>query len=438
MARRPQAVVAGGAGFLGSHICERLLADGYGVVCIDNFSTGIPANVAHLAEQGPFRFISADISDRIRIDGDVDVVLNFASPASPPDYLNLPIQTLTAGSAGTLNTLELAREKKARYLLASTSEAYGDPLVHPQPETYWGNVNPIGPRSVYDEAKRFGEALTMAYRRHHGTDTAIMRIFNTHGPRMRPTDGRAVPNFIVQALRGAPITVTGDGSQTRSIMYVADLVEGCMRLIHRDSPGPVNIGNPDEITMGDLARLIRDLTGSASEIVYIQRPTDDPTVRRPDITLARELLGWEPAVSLEAGLLETIAWFRDAVPGESLPAASRPRTAAAPDSGKRVAVIGSGYVGLTTGACLAALGHRVVCADVDNDKVKRLTSGEVDIYEPGLRELVAEGLASGRLAFVLGAAAAVPGANMVFLCVPTPMLPDGAADLTIVEEVVAE
>ena len=332
MARRPQTVVAGGAGFLGSHICERLLADGYRVTCIDNLSTGIPANVAHLAEMGPFRLVDGDISDRIHIDGDVDAVLNFASPASPVDYLNLPIQTLKAGSAGTLNTLELACEKKARYLLASTSEVYGDPQVHPQSETYWGNVNPIGPRSVYDEAKRFSEALTMAYRRRYATDTAIMRIFNTHGPRMRPADGRAVPNFISQALRGEAITVTGDGSQTRSIMYVTDLVEGCMRLLHSDNPGPVNIGNPDEITMDDLARLIRDLTGSASGIVYVARPTDDPTVRRPDIALAKEVLGWEPAVDMAAGLRQTIAWFRKVAAGGAVDA-----TAGSPGSASRPA-----------------------------------------------------------------------------------------------------
>src|SRR5579875_3587839 len=442
MAQYPQIVVAGGAGFLGSHICERLLADGYSVVCIDNLSTGVPANVAHLAGLGPFRFVAGDITEQISVEGDVEAVLNYASQASPVDYLNLPVQTLKVGSAGTLNLLELAREKRARYLIASTSEVYGDPLVHPQPEIYWGNVNSVGPRSVYDEAKRFGEALTMAYRRYYGVDTAIMRIFNTHGPRMRPTDGRAVPTFISQALRGEGITVAGDGSQTRSIMYVADLVEGCMRLLHSGHPGPVNIGNPHEITMADLARLVRELTGSISDIVYIERPTDDPTVRRPDVTLARQALGWEPRVTLEAGLRETIAWFRSAVPVDvpdspgAVPVPARGSGAAA-DHGsggcgaasvtansQRIAVIGSGYVGLTTGACLASLGHHVVCADVDSDKVKRLARGEVDIYEPGLPELVSAGLTAGRLSFVLGGAAAVAGVDIVFLCVPTPMRPD--------------
>ncbi|MGH3936646.1 MAG: UDP-glucuronic acid decarboxylase family protein [Pseudonocardiaceae bacterium] len=308
---RPRAVVTGGAGFLGSHLCERLLFEGYSVLCLDDFSTGAPANVAHLTEIGPFRLIRADVTDFVHVVGDVDAVLHFASPASPVDYLRMPIETLKVGSIGTLHTLGLAKEKKARYLLASTSEAYGDPQVHPQPETYWGHVNPVGPRGVYDEAKRFAEAMTMAYRRAQGVDTAIVRIFNTHGPRMRPDDGRAVPTFIRQALAGEPLTVTGNGSQTRSIQYVDDLVEGCLRLLRSTLAGPVNVGNPSEVSIDGLAILIRELVGSASAVRYVPRPEDDPTVRQPDITLARQSLGWEPAVGLADGLRRTIAWFRD-------------------------------------------------------------------------------------------------------------------------------
>src|SRR5215211_2734258 len=257
-----RAVVTGGAGFLGSHLCHRLLADGYHVTCLDNFLTGAPANVGHLLEHDRFRLVRADVTEFIHVVGTVDVVLHFASPASPVDYLQLPIHTLKVGSIGTLHALGLAREKGARFLLASTSECYGDPQVHPQPETYWGNVNPIGPRGVYDEAKRFGEAMTMAYRNTHGVDTAIVRIFNTFGPRMRPFDGRAIPTFIRQALAGTPITVAGDGRQTRSVCYVDDLIEGIVRLLHSDLPGPVNIGNPRELTVLELAEIIRELTAS--------------------------------------------------------------------------------------------------------------------------------------------------------------------------------
>jgi dTDP-glucose 4,6-dehydratase len=306
---RPRAVVTGGAGFLGSHLCERLLAEGYEVLCLDDLSTGAAVNVAHLAEAGAFRLVRTDVTDRMHVVGDVDAVLHFASPASPVDYLRLPIETLRVGSVGTLHALELAREKKARFLLASTSEAYGDPQVHPQPETYWGHVNPVGPRGVYDEAKRFAEATTMAYRRARGVDTAIVRIFNTHGPRMRPDDGRAVPTFVRQALAGEPLTVAGDGSQTRSIQYVDDLVAGCLAMLGSTLAGPVNIGNPQEVSILELARLVRGLTGSASPVVHVPRPEDDPTVRRPDITLAREQLGWEPRVDLAEGLRRTIAWF---------------------------------------------------------------------------------------------------------------------------------
>jgi dTDP-glucose 4,6-dehydratase len=304
-------VVTGGAGFLGSHLCQRLLNDGNEVICLDNFLTGNAANVAHLVECEGFRLIRTDVSDFIHVPGDVDAVLHFASPASPIDYLQLPIETLKVGSIGTHHTLGLAKEKGARYLLASTSETYGDPKVHPQPETYWGHVNPVGPRGVYDEAKRFAEAMTMAYRRYHDVDTAIVRIFNTHGPRMRPNDGRAIPAFASQALRGEPITVAGDGSQTRSIQYVDDLVEGVTRLLWSGHPGPVNIGNPHEVSMLDLATLVRDLVGSSSPITFIERPEDDPTIRQPDISLAREVLGWEPTVDLADGLERTIQYFRE-------------------------------------------------------------------------------------------------------------------------------
>ncbi|HWB66119.1 MAG TPA: UDP-glucuronic acid decarboxylase family protein [Mycobacteriales bacterium] len=306
-----RAVVTGGAGFLGSHLCERLLDDGEEVICLDNFLTGRPRNVERLLERDGFRLIRTDVTDFVHVVGPVDYVLHFASPASPIDYLQVPIETLKVGSIGTLHTLGLAKEKGARYLLASTSEVYGDPQIHPQPESYWGHVNPVGPRGVYDEAKRFGEALTMAYRRYHDVDTAIVRIFNTHGPFMRANDGRAIPNFVGQALRGEPITVAGDGSQTRSIQYVDDLVEGVMRLLRSGHPGPMNIGNPHEISMLDLATKIRELCGSTAEITFIPRPEDDPTIRQPDIALARAELGWEPKVDLEDGLMRTIAYFRE-------------------------------------------------------------------------------------------------------------------------------
>ena len=303
-------VITGGAGFLGSHLCERLLGEGHEVIALDNFLTGTPRNVEHLMEHDAFRLIKADVTEYVHVTGPVDQVLHFASPASPIDYLELPIETMKVGSTGTLHTLGLAKEKGARFLLASTSETYGDPQVHPQPESYWGHVNPVGPRGVYDEAKRYAEALTMAYRRTHGVDTAIVRIFNTFGERMRPNDGRAIPTFIRQALRGEPLTVAGDGSQTRSVCYVADLVDGLLRLLRSDLPGPVNIGNPHELSMLELAQQIVALTGSSSEIAFIERPVDDPTVRQPDISLARAELGWEPKVSIEEGLQRTIEWFR--------------------------------------------------------------------------------------------------------------------------------
>jgi dTDP-glucose 4,6-dehydratase len=305
----PRVVITGGAGFLGSHLCERLLDDGCAVVALDNFITGTPANVAHLVGRDGFRLIKTDVTEYVHVPGPVDQVLHFASPASPIDYAMLPIETLKVGSIGTLHALGLAKEKGARFLLASTSETYGDPQVHPQPETYWGHVNPVGPRGVYDEAKRYAEALTMAYRRTHGVDTAILRIFNTHGPRMRPNDGRAIPAFASQALMGKPITVAGDGSQTRSIIYVDDLVEGIVRLLRSDLPGPVNIGNPREASVLEIAETIKRLVGSDSEIIFIPRPVDDPSIRQPDITLARRELGWEPRISFEDGLARTIRWF---------------------------------------------------------------------------------------------------------------------------------
>jgi dTDP-glucose 4,6-dehydratase len=321
--RPRRAVVTGGAGFLGSHLCEGLLARGFEVLCLDNFLTGTPANVAHLLEQRGFQLVRADVTEYLYVSGPVGYVLHFASPASPVDYLRMPIETLKVGSIGTLHALGLARQKGARFLLASTSEVYGDPEVHPQPETYWGNVNPVGPRGVYDEAKRFSEALTMAYRATHDVDTAIARIFNTYGPRMRPDDGRAIPTFIRQALRGQDVTVAGDGLQTRSVVHVGDEVEGLLRLLLSDHPGPMNIGNPDEWSVLDLARLVIELVGADVGVRHIARPVDDPTVRRPDITLAAGELGWKPTVPIEEGLAATIAWFRTQ-PGLEGPAAPTP------------------------------------------------------------------------------------------------------------------
>jgi dTDP-glucose 4,6-dehydratase len=303
-------LVTGGAGFLGSHLCDRLLAEGHEVVAMDNFVTGNVRNIAHLESDRRFHFIEYNVTKFVSIDGDLDAVLHFASPASPIDYLELPIQTLKVGSLGTHNALGLALAKGARFLLASTSEVYGDPLVHPQPETYWGNVNPIGPRGVYDEAKRFAEALTMAYQRARGVSTRIVRIFNTYGERMRPRDGRVVPALIGQALAGEPMTVFGDGSQTRSFCYVSDLIDGIYRLLLSEETEPVNIGNPVELTVLEFARRIRDLTGTSSEIVFRPLPVDDPKVRQPDITKARARLGWEPKVSLADGLPRTIEYFR--------------------------------------------------------------------------------------------------------------------------------
>ena len=307
-----RAVVTGGAGFLGSHLSERLLAEGWDVLCLDTLLTGREENLAGCLQDPHFRLARVDVTRYIEVQGPLDAVLHFASPASPVDYLEHPIHTLKLGALGTLNGLGLARAKDARFLLASTSETYGDPLVHPQPETYWGNVNPIGPRGVYDEAKRFAEAMTMAYRRVHGMRTHIVRIFNTYGPRMRRNDGRAVPTFIDQALRGEPLTVHGDGGQTRSLCYVDDLIEGIWRLFTSDLPGPVNVGNPEEVTMLELAERISATVGTDAPIEHVERPVDDPQVRCPDIALARRELGWEPTIPLDEGLERTVAWARDA------------------------------------------------------------------------------------------------------------------------------
>lgn len=314
----PRTLITGGAGFLGSHLCDRFIDEGHEVICMDNLVTGNTENIEHLFELGQerFRFVKYDVTDYIHVNGDVDYVLHFASPAAPEDYLRLPIQTLKVGALGTHKALGLAKAKNARFLLASTSEVYGDPLVHPQPEDYWGNVNPIGERGVYDEAKRFAEALAMAYHRYHGVETRIVRIFNTYGPRMRLDDGRALPTFMSQALRGDPLTVYGDGSQTRSFCYVDDLVEGIYRLLMSDESDPVNIGNPDEVTIKEFAEEIIDITGTESSITYEELPKDDPQVRQPDIARAREILDWQPKVDRDEGLRRTLDYFKKKIETE--------------------------------------------------------------------------------------------------------------------------
>lgn len=310
---RKKVLITGGAGFLGSHLCDRFIKEGYSVICMDNLSTGTIENIEHLSGNDQFKFIKHDVTNYIHVTDELDLVLHFASPASPIDYLEMPIQTLKVGALGTHKALGLAKEKNARFLLASTSETYGDPLVHPQKEEYWGNVNPIGLRGVYDEAKRFAEAITMAYNRYHGVDTHIVRIFNTYGPRMRIDDGRALPTFMAQALKGEDISVFGDGSQTRSFCYVDDLVEGIYRLTQSDYKEPVNIGNPQEITILDFAREIIELTGSKSKIAFKELPTDDPKVRQPDITRAKKVLNWRPKIERKEGLLKTLEYFRKKV-----------------------------------------------------------------------------------------------------------------------------
>ncbi len=314
-------LITGGAGFIGSHLCERFLQEGFQVICMDNLVTGSLQNIGHLFENEHFKFIKQDVTNYIYVEGALEYILHFASPASPIDYLHLPIQTLKVGSLGTHKALGLAKEKKARFFLASTSEVYGDPLVHPQREDYWGNVNPIGPRGVYDEAKRFAEALTMAYHRYHGLETRIVRIFNTYGPRMRIDDGRVVPTFMAQVLRGEELSVFGDGSQTRSFCYITDLVEGIWRLLHSDYCEPVNLGNPQEMSILSFARAIIAMTEAKSGIQFCSLPVDDPKVRQPDISLARRLLGWTPTVMLEEGLKATFEYFKahmDRVPTRSL------------------------------------------------------------------------------------------------------------------------
>jgi dTDP-glucose 4,6-dehydratase len=323
-------VITGAAGFLGSHLAERFLREGYDVLGVDNYVTGSQDNIRLLEGHAGFTFRYHDISRPLYLDGPVDGVLHFASPASPVDYLDLPIQTLKVGSLGTHNTLGLARAKGARYLLASTSEVYGDPMVHPQPETYWGHVNPVGPRGVYDEAKRFAEAMTMAYHRYHDVDTRIVRIFNTYGPRMRPADGRVVSNFLVQALRGEPLTIYGDGSQTRSFCFVEDEADGIYRLFHSNRNEPTNIGNPKEFTIRELANVILELTGSDSTVETRPLPTDDPKVRQPDITVARSVLGWEPETELREGLTKTVGYFRKLVQEADAQARALDTTGAGP------------------------------------------------------------------------------------------------------------
>ena len=308
-----RAVITGGAGFLGSHLCEKLIKNNIQVVCLDNLSTGSLENIEHLFGNENFKFIKHDVTNFIHVPGNVDYILHFASPASPIDYLEMPIQTLKVSSLGTHNMLGLALEKKARVIIASTSEVYGDPEIHPQTEDYWGNVNPIGPRGVYDEAKRFSEAMTMAYHRFHGVETRIVRIFNTYGPRMRLNDGRALPAFVSQALKGEDITVFGDGSQTRSFCYVDDLIEGIFRLLMSDETNPVNIGNPEEITIKEFAEEIQSLIDTNSKIVYKELPTDDPKVRKPDITRAKTILGWEPKINRSEGLKITLDYFKNKV-----------------------------------------------------------------------------------------------------------------------------
>ncbi|MCB2206348.1 SDR family oxidoreductase [bacterium] len=309
----PRTLITGGAGFLGSHLCERLLKEGHEVLCMDNLITGDLANIDHLFGQEGFRFIKYDVTEFVHVEGALDYILHFASPASPIDYLKLPIQTLKVGSLGTHKALGLAKAKNARFLLASTSEVYGDPEIHPQVESYWGNVNPVGPRGVYDEAKRFAEAMTMAYHRYHGVETRIVRIFNTYGERMRVNDGRAIPAFMSQGIRGEDVTVFGDGLQTRSVCYVSDLVDGIFRLLMSDYSDPVNIGNPDEISMLDLAKEVLEVLGSSSTIVHRELPEDDPKVRQPDISVARSLLGWVPKVDRHEGLRRTAEYFKKKV-----------------------------------------------------------------------------------------------------------------------------
>jgi nucleotide sugar dehydrogenase len=437
------------------------------VIGIDNLCTGALANLTHLAPHKGFSFIRNDVSEAISVGGPVDAVMHLASPASPKDYLRMPIDTLKAGSLGTLRTIALAKEKRACYFLASTSEVYGDPQIHPQPEGYWGHVNPVGPRGVYDEAKRFAEAMTMAYQREYGLDVRISRTFNTYGPRMRPHDGRVVTTFITQALNGEPLTVYGDGSQTRSFCYVDDQVRGLVALLDAGRVGPVNIGNPDEYTILELAHTVLDLTNSASEIRFEPLPVDDPIQRRPDISLAQRVLHWHPEIDLREGIERTVSWFRThpAWPAEPQPAdlpgpptvnGSRPGgelkrplefdSVTAPtldrERGRvmrtgtvsRLAVVGTGYVGTVVAACFARLGYEVVGIENDPAKLAQLQTGRIPFHEPGLEDLVNSGLRSGLLRFTADYRDGVTHSDAIFVCVGTPSLPNGSADMSAMKD----
>ena len=439
--------VSGGGGFLGSHLCEALLDRGDEVVCLDNWSTASPGNIEQLLDHPALQFTETDVSAMVDVPGPVDVVAHLASPASPPDYHRRPLETLAVGSRGTENMLHLAERTGARFVLASTSEVYGDPLIHPQREDYWGNVNPVGPRSVYDEAKRYAEAVSMAYRRSLGLDVGVVRIFNTYGPRLRPHDGRVVSSFITQALNGDPLTIYGDGRQTRSFCYVDDLIRGIVAMIDCDEPGPVNLGNPIEHTVRELAELVLRITGSSSPVEYHPLPSDDPTRRQPVITRARERLGWSPKISIEEGLRRTVDWFRSR-PEDVMTADGRnslregdSRLGPLPNDKKkggamrafrvpRLAVVGTGYVGTVVAACFARLGYQVVGIENDPAKLTQLQTGQIPFHEPGLEKLLNSCLRGGRLRFTADYEDGVAHSEVVFLCVGTPSLPDGSVDLS--------
>ncbi|MBO1753709.1 nucleotide sugar dehydrogenase [Allobranchiibius sp. CTAmp26] len=435
-------VIAGGAGFLGSHLSDRMIGRGHSVVCLDDLSTGRMQNVEHLLSHSAFSFDRCDISGGVEVAGTVDAVINLASAASPPDYHRMPLETLRVGSAGTEALLKLSVAKGARFVMASTSEIYGDPLEHPQRESYWGNVNSIGPRSVYDEAKRYAEALTAAYVRTEGLNGAIARIFNTYGPRMRAFDGRVVSTFIRQALRGEPLTIFGDGSQTRSFCYVSDLVAGLDAMLTSQDPGPINLGNPVERTVTELAELVIAATNSSSTIDYLPLPTDDPTRRRPDIGRATAALQWVPEVDFDEGLAATIDWFRHDtadldgplwgdLDGEAeelgriveRPVVSPVDNPLAVASGLKVTVIGTGYLGAVHAAGMAMVGHDVLGVDTDAHKIAALQAGETPFYEPGFAELLAEAIASGRLRFTTSFEEAAEFGDVHFVCVGTPQVP---------------
>lgn len=439
-------VIAGGAGFLGSHLCDQLIGEGHEVVCLDDLSTGRMQNIDHLLTHPNFSFSRCDISDGVHVPGQVDVVVNLASAASPPDYHRMPLETLRVGSSGTQALLELSASKGARFVMASTSEIYGDPLEHPQTESYWGNVNSVGPRSVYDEAKRYAEALTAAYVRSAGVNGGIVRIFNTYGPRMRAFDGRVVSTFIRQAQSGEPLTIFGDGSQTRSFCFVSDLVAGLVAMMISDETGPVNLGNPVERTVTELAQLVIEATGSSSVIEYHPLPTDDPTRRRPDIARAAATLGWVPTIGFDEGLATTVEWFRsnpweqEAPVGEpdaldvrgadsvSAPLGDSPLRALVdvpdlPSSGLKVTVIGTGYLGAVHAAGMAMLGHDVLGVDTDEAKIAALQAGRAPFYEPGFDELLKEATAAGRLRFTTSLEEAADFGDVHFVCVGTPQVP---------------